>query len=105
MAVFMSPRTSYVLGRFGTHSMLSYFTAAWIAIIFLFTAASPLHPQSLLFFGVGGSALSCKRGRKAAKRVSREVFYGCLNGVTGVAAINENDEVGSTSHIPHRDGG
>ena len=94
MAVFMSPRTNYVLGRFRAHSVMSYWFTLWVVVTALFVVTEPLKPQSLLFFGVGGYTLATKKGRGVAGRCTRECFYGVLNGFTGVCSVNERDEVG-----------
>ena len=101
MAVFMSPRTSYVLGRYGPHSLMS-----WIMSVFLLLGlgvvvnsymnenAKNTRPQAVVVSLLAGGALLSKKGRKTVSRLSGETFYGTLHSFTGVCSSNYNDEVG-----------
>ena len=99
MAVFMSPRTSYVLGRYGPHSLMS-----WIVSVFLLLGAGVVInsymnekdtlPQGVVMSLLAGGALLSKKGRKTVSRLSGETFYGTLHSFTGVCSSNYNDEVG-----------
>ena len=103
MAVFMSPRTNYVLGRFGTHS--------WMAWVVTWCLAGGLLFSAVGYFGTGeeakkyregavslsllaGGSLLSKKGRKTVSRVAGETFYGTLHSFTGVCSQNGYDEVG-----------
>lgn len=101
MAVFMSPRTHYVLGRYGPHSLMS-----WIVSVFLLSGLGVITGSYMVMdmkdyrsqgvvmsLLVGGSLLS-KKGRKTVSRLSGETFYGTLHSFTGVCSSNYNDEVG-----------
>ena len=101
MAVFMSPRTSYVLGRFGPHSFMS-----WIVSVFLLLGLGVVVnsyvnengkgslPQGVVVSLLAGGTLLSKNGRKTVSRLSGETFYGTLHSFTGVCSSNYNDEVG-----------
>ena len=101
MAVFMSPRTSYVLGRYGPHSFMS-----WIVSVFLLLGvgvvtnsymnenAKNTRPQGVLVSVLAGGTLLSKKGRKTVSRLSGETFYGTLHSFTGICSSNYNDEVG-----------
>ena len=101
MAVFMSPRTSYVLGRYGPHSLMS-----WIVSMFLLLGAGVVtgsymvedmkntRPQGVLVSVLAGGTLLSKKGRKTVSRLSGETFYGTLHSFTGICSSNYNDEVG-----------
>ena len=99
MTVFMSPRTHYVLGRFGPHSFMS-----WIVSVFLLLGAGVVVssyvnkdetlPQGVVLTLLAGGTLVSKNGRKTLNRISGETFYGTLHSFTGVCSSNYNDEVG-----------
>ena len=99
MAVFMSPRTSYVLGRYGPHSLMS-----WIVSVFLLLGSGVVInsymnekdtlPQGVVMSLLAGGALLSKKGRKTVSRLSGETFYGTLHSFTGICSSNYNDEVG-----------
>ena len=104
MAVFMSPRPSYVLGRFGPHSFMS-----WIVVVFLVLGLGVVtgsyvsesdenlknaRPQGIVLSVLAGGTLFSKKGRKTLSRISVETFYGTLHSFTGVWSSNYNDEVG-----------
>ena len=97
MTVFMSPRTSYVLGRYRAHFALSVAPTVCFLLMFFQLIQVPVHPSSLTFFGVSGMALVSKRGRRVMGRSAQESFYGVLHGFTGVCSQNGNDEVGGGS--------
>ena len=99
MAVFMSPRTNYVLGRFGAHSVMSWFLAFGILCGGSIMLAKPFAPTSLTLWGLTGYGLSVKQGRKAMRRTVRESFYGTLGSFTGVASVGDNDEIGGGSAV------
>ena len=107
MAVFMSPRTNYVLGRFRPHSFMS-----WIVVAFLLMGAGVVtgsymveddemlknaRPKAVLVSVLAGGTLFSKKGRKTLTRVMGETFYGTLHTFTGVCSQNGDDEVGSGS--------
>ena len=101
MTVFMSPRTHYVLGRFGPHSFMS-----WIVSVFLLLGVGVVtgsyvvedmrdyRPQGVVLTLLAGGTLVSKNGRKTLNRISGETFYGTLHSFTGVCSSNYNDEVG-----------
>ena len=101
MAVFMSPRTHYVLGRYGPHSLMS-----WIVSMFLLLGLGVVtgsymvedmkntRPQGVVMSLLAGGALLSKKGRKTVSRLSGETFYGTLHSFTGICSSNYNDEVG-----------
>lgn len=99
MTVFMSPRTAYVLGRFGAHHVMSWFLALGILCGGSIMLAKPFAPTSLTLWGLTGLALSKPQGRKAVRRTVRESFYGTLGSFTGVASVGENDEIGGGSAV------
>ena len=103
MAVFMSPRTNYELGRYAPHSWMSWFVT-WcmlIGLVFVgigYTAegeAKKYLPGSIALSVLAGGTLVSKKGRKTLTRVAGETFYGTLHSFTGVCSSNYNDEVGS----------
>ena len=101
MTVFMSPRTSYVLGRYGPHSFMS-----WIVSVFLLLGVGIVtgsymvedmknsRPQGVGVSVLAGGTLLSKKGRKTLSRISGETFYGTLHSFTGICSSNYNDEVG-----------
>ena len=94
MAVFMSPRTKYVLGRFGVHSGLSNLTLVWMLVIIGSLVWKPLAPTSLTLFGLTGCALVSKRGRESVNRTTKETFYGTLGSWTGVCSVDSDGYIG-----------
>ena len=94
MAVFMSPRTSYVLGRFGAHGIMSWFLSFGILCGVLGVLAKPFSPTSLTLFGLTGYGLSTQRGRRNIKRTAKEAFYGNLTSFTGTCSSDMEDEIG-----------
>ena len=108
MTVFMSPRTNYVLGRYGTHSWMAWFVT-WCLVGGLLGLGAGFFAEGedykkyrggaiALSVLTGGSLLS-KKGRKTVSRVSGETFYGTLHSFTGVCSSNYNDEVGPGSGV------
>lgn len=102
MTVFMSPRTNYVLGRFGTHSFMS-----WIVIVFLLIGGSsvayslmseeevkPSPVSAGVVLALGGGSLFSRNGRRCVRRIVGETFYGSLHFFTGVCSSNYDDVVG-----------
>ena len=97
MAVFMSPRTKYVLGRYGVHTTLSLMSVLWMLVIIGSLVWKPLAPSSLTLFGLTGGALVTKRGRAVVGRTARETFYGTLGSVTGVCSTDPDGYIGGGS--------
>ena len=94
MAVFMSPRTKYVLGRFRAHRTLSSFASLCILVVCGSLALKPLSPSSLTLFSLTGGALVSKRGRGSVGRTVKETFYGTLGGWTGVCSEDSDGYIG-----------
>ena len=94
MAVFMSPRTNYVLGRFEAHSTLSLLSVLSMLLIVGSLVWKPLAPTSLTLFGLTGGALVTKRGRAVVGRTAKETFYGTLGNVTGVCSTEGDGYIG-----------
>ena len=94
MAVFMSPRTNYVLGRYGVHTTLSLMSVVSMLVVVGSLAWKPLSPTSLTLFGLTGGALVSKRGRAVVGRTAKETFYGTLGNITGVASVDDDDYIG-----------
>ena len=101
MAVFMSPRTNYVLGRFGPHSFMSWIVSVFLVLGLGVVVNSYVNeegkesiPQGVVMTLLAGGALVSKKGRKTVSRLSGETFYGTLHSFTGVCSSNYNDEVG-----------
>ena len=104
MAVFQSPRSHYVLGRYSPHSFMS-----WVVILFLvvggglavlsFTEESEealkARPATGLVLAIGAGGLLCQRGRRVISRVTRETFYGSLHSFTGVCSCDSEGVIGS----------
>ena len=95
MTVFMSPRTSYVLGRYSSHALMSWFLAFGILTGGSMMVLRPFSPSSLTLWGLTGLALSKPQGRKAVSRTVKESFYGTLGSFTGTCSSNHNDEIGT----------
>ena len=112
MAVFMSPRTSYVLGRFGTHSRMAWLVS-WIllgGLLFTFLGWASVdedskkwRPGSVTLSVLAGGSLLSKKGRKTLSRVCGETFYGTLHSFTGVCSSNYDDEVGPGGPVRESD--
>ena len=94
MTVFMSPRTSYVLGRFGVHATLSLMSVLWMLVVVGSLAWKPLAPSSLTLFGLTGCALVTKKGRRSVGRTAKETFYGTLGHFTGVCSVDHDGYIG-----------
>ena len=97
MAVFMSPRTKYVLGRYGVHTTLSLMSVMSMLVIIGSLAWKPLSPTSLTLFGLTGGALVSKRGRAVIGRTTKETFYGTLGSWTGVCSVDHDGYIGGGS--------
>ena len=104
MTVFMTPRTNYVLGRYGEHSVM-----AWIVILFLligggFAAYSLTESggkdkgvsreATSVVLGMGALGLFSRNGRRCTRRLVGETFFGSLHTFTGVCSCNSDDIVG-----------
>ena len=94
MTVFMSPRTKYVLGRFGVHATLSLMSVLWMLVVVGSLAWKPLAPSSLTLFGLTGCALVTKKGRAVVGRTAKETFYGTLGSVTGTCSNDGDGYIG-----------
>ena len=94
MTVFMSPRTSYRLGRYTSHSVFSLVTSLCVLMIGGSLVLKPLSPSSLSLFGLTGCALMSKKGRGAVKRTVKESFYGTLGSFTGTCSTDGNGYIG-----------
>ena len=100
MTVFMSPRTSYVLGRYGSHFIMSWFLTFGVLTGGAVMVLRPFSPTSLTLWGLTGLALSKTQGRRAVSRTVKESFYGTLGSFTGTCSSNHNDEIGGGgSHV------
>jgi len=94
MAVFMGTRQRYQLARFQYHSRF-----AWTVLLTLLLApciALASNNKTLPVAGalVTTAALTSKRGRDVGKRLTKEVFYGCLFTFTGVFQTTGANRVG-----------
>ena len=99
MAVFMSPRTNYVLSRFSVHSTLSLFASLCVLMVSGSLALKPLSPSSLTLFSLTGGALVSKRGRGYVGRTVKETFYGTLGNWTGVCSVDGDGYIGGGAPI------
>ena len=94
MTVFMSPRTAYVLGRYGSHTLMSWFLAFGILTGGSMMVLRPFSPSSLTLWGLTGLALSKSQGRKAVSRTVKESFYGTLGSFTGTCSTDGDGYIG-----------
>lgn len=105
MAVFQSPRSHYVLGRYSPHSFMS-----WVVIVFLVVGGGlavlsftdevvnkelKARPAAGVVLAIGAGGLLCQRGRRVISRVTRETFYGSLHSFTGVCSCDSDGVIGS----------
>ena len=94
MTVFMSPRTSYRLGRYSAHSVCSLVASLCVLLIGGSLVLKPLSPSSLSLFALTGCALASKKGRGAVNRTVKETFYGTLGSFTGTCSTDGDGYIG-----------